>query len=411
MRAAIRQCHRKRDKGFTYSNVRVNATSCGSHSFINILRLVVKRVNVLVLALYCSFTMGKKSLAQLKRLRQRAEARGEVYVEPPASPGPGPTTCKEGTESAAAQEQSIDESSSAAISPTTKLADNGQEKINKKRRAAAKQLQKGLDEIAADSTLKAKERRAAKRKAEAIASEATSMEPQELLAWYQQQEDNDIGGEAKSRESKKGKKSNPYVAFVGQLSYQTTGDGLFAYLKENLGEGEVTTDTVKIRLLTKKKGDKDVSRGMAFVETTTPELLYSCLSLHHTHLDGRRINVERTAGGRNPLKRKAKIDEFRQEQLSHQREVIQGILQQHNVVEGTTVDAGVVQLCERHAASVVQAALERFESTNGPDKDNPSAYLTFLLTKLSEEGILDDLDPRPAKKQQRQQRQHRVENR
>jgi RNA recognition motif-containing protein len=355
--------------------------------------------------------MGKKSQAQIKRLRQRAEARGEVYVEPPESPGPGPTS-KEGTDSGAAQEQSIDENSSAAVSPTTKLADKSQDQISKKRRAAAKQLQKALDEIATDSNLKAKERRAAKRKAEAIASEAAGgVEPQELLAWYQQQEVNDIDGEAKPHESKKGKKSNPYVAFVGQLSYQTTADGLFAYLKENLGEGEVTTDTVKIRLLTKKKGDKDVSRGMAFVETSTPELLYSCLSLHHTHLDGRRINVERTAGGRNPLKRKAKIDEFRQEQLSHQREVIQGILQQHNVVEGTTVDAGVVQLCERHAASVVQAALERFESTNGPDKDNPSAYLTFLLTKLSEEGILDDLDPRPAKKQQRQQRQHRVQNR
>lgn len=333
----------------------------------------------------------------------------------PASPGPEPTSSEEGTDSGAAQQQeSVDDTSSAVAPTTTQSADKGQELINKKRRAAAKQLQKSFDEIAADTNLKAKERRAAKRKAEAIASEAAGgMEPDELLAWYQQQDEKDID-QSESRENKKGKKSNPYVAFVGQLSYRTTADGLFAYLRENLGEDAVTADTVKIRLLTKKKGESDVSRGMAFVETSTPELLYSCLSLHHTHLDGRRINVERTAGGRNPLKRKAKIDEFRQEQLSHQREVIHEILRQHNVVEGTTVDAGVVQLCERHAASVVQAALERFESTNGPDKDNPSAYLTFLLTKLREEGILEDLDPRPTKKphhQQHQQRQRRAENR
>jgi RNA recognition motif-containing protein len=349
--------------------------------------------------------MGKKSQAQLKRLRQRAEARGEVYAEP-ASPGPEATR-EDGSDPASAQKQNVDDTTSSSLSPptTTKSADKDQEKINKKRIAAAKKLQKDLDEVSADSSLKAKERRAAKRKAEAIASEVSGMQPDELLAWYQHHEENEIADDSKSREKINGKKSKtPYVAFVGQLSYQTTADGLFAYLREKLGEDAVTADTVKVRLLTKKKGNSEVSRGMAFVETSTPELLYSCLSLHHTHLDGRRINVERTAGGRNPLKRKAKIDEFRQDQLSHQREVIHGILRQHNVVEGTTVDAGVVQLCERHAASVVEAALERFESTNGPDKDNPSAYLTFLLTKLSEEGILEESDPRPAKKQQRHKR-------
>lgn len=52
------------------------------------------------------------------------------------------------------------------------------------------------------------------------------------------------------------------------------------------------------------------SRGIAFVEFTNSTLLQQALKLHHTDLDGRRINVELTVGGGGSgSARKEKLDE------------------------------------------------------------------------------------------------------
>lgn len=62
------------------------------------------------------------------------------------------------------------------------------------------------------------------------------------------------------------------------------------------------------------------SRGIAFVEFPNSTLLQQALKLHHTDLDGRRINVELTAGGGGSGQvRKEKI-EARQGRLGEQRE-------------------------------------------------------------------------------------------
>jgi hypothetical protein len=47
------------------------------------------------------------------------------------------------------------------------------------------------------------------------------------------------------------------------------------------------------------------------------------------------------------------------------------------------LDQGVIDLCARHTTSIVQMALERYITTGGRNMDNPSAYLSFLLTKFS----------------------------
>jgi RNA recognition motif-containing protein len=324
--------------------------------------------------------------------------------------------------------------------------DNEEVEAHRKRRDAAVRLQKTLDQIASNTILKAKERRSAKRRAEAIASEEASLSAAELLDWYHQHQrhdvaseadddDDDDGGESQGTNKNSKKKKNPYVAFVGQLSYETTAEALFGHFRKHLGDDAVTPETLKIRLLTRKKpqggdnknGDsKDdggggstkktaSSRGMAFVEASTPELLYSLLSLHHTALDGRRINVERTAGGRNADKRRARIHEMRQDQQLHQRELIRSILREHGLLRNADddddsrdsgvaiLDDGAVQLCEKHAASAVQAALDRFAETNGLEKDNPCAYLTFLLTQNQnqEDERKDSKAPNPQNKHHR----------
>uniref|UniRef100_A0A7R9ZQ95 Uncharacterized protein n=1 Tax=Craspedostauros australis TaxID=1486917 RepID=A0A7R9ZQ95_9STRA len=131
---------------------------------------------------------------------------------------------------------------------------------------------------------------------------------------------------------------------------------------------------------------------MAFVEADTPESLYLLLKLHHTYLEGRRMNVERSAGGGSE-RRKQKIQQFRQEQEAYFEDVIDKILQEYKKtgeLREDELDEGVIGLCRRHSATVVQAALTRYIEGNGRDMDNPSAFLSHLVTKFAEEGIFDE---------------------
>ena len=54
------------------------------------------------------------------------------------------------------------------------------------------------------------------------------------------------------------------------------------------------------------------------------------------------------------------------------------------------LDDGVVALCKRHSGPVVRAAVAKYIEGSGRDMDNPSAYLTYLITKFSREGVYDD---------------------
>lgn len=260
------------------------------------------------------------------------------------------------------------------------------DEINRRETAAAK-LKKALEDLEQNQGLKAKDRRSAKRKAEAIAIEETGMQGQELIDWYDA-----------FLKSKKGLKSSrkrthdPYIAFVGQLSYETTKEKLYQHIDENLkNDFKFKKSDVKIRILTDEKTRK--SRGMAFVEVSDPELLYGLLKLHQTSLNGRRINVERSAGGKkNSEARRAKIAQYRKEQEEYFAEVVENILKEYKdtgeLREGE-LDEGVVTLCKRHAGPVVRAAVAEYMEKGGRDMDNPSAYLTFLVTKFATEGVRD----------------------
>ncbi|KAL3918942.1 MAG: hypothetical protein SGILL_004003, partial [Bacillariaceae sp.] len=124
-------------------------------------------------------------------------------------------------------------------------------------------------------------------------------------------------------------RQNPLIAFVGQLSFETTREELMEHIKMKLADShhKVNAKTLKIRMLTDKNTKQ--SRGMAFVEVLNgdPEFLYALLKLHQTYLKGRRINIERSAGGRkNSESRKTKLEQYKKEQQAYFTEVVDKIL-------------------------------------------------------------------------------------
>jgi RNA recognition motif-containing protein len=347
--------------------------------------------------------MAKKSTAQLKRLEKRAKARGEVYM--PQPPAPASDVADDGITNPFVS-ASVDRVNRVADVATTESPSHPSDSTsNKAKIKAILQLQNDLANIEANDDLKAKERRSAKRKAEAIAVESCDcVTVDELLLWYekvgkelevnQQLQSSKIYPHEKVVVEKK--KTNPYILFIGQLSYDTTNEDLFQHIKKNLENDHIVTDSnIKIRLLHDKGSKK--SRGMAFVEVLShdPGLMYACLKLHRTHLKGRRINVERSAGG-GVQTRKMKIQRHRAQQEQFIDEAVTAMLNEYyergEIQRTGELGEGVIQLCKRHSTTVVQAALERYVDSNGRDMDNPSAYLSFLLTKLAEEGIYNNRD-------------------
>jgi RNA recognition motif-containing protein len=349
--------------------------------------------------------MVKKSSAQIRRMEKRAAGRGDEYIyeepEPKAEMEQNKTKEDKSTEEdEEASPSTVDAGDSTKLDTvdagnTAKLdtVDTGNiEKLE----AAASKLKKELDKIETDEGMKAKERRSAKRKAEAIATEESSMPAPELLEWYEKQAkskpDKKSGAKSGEKTPKEGGKfNNPYIAFVGQMAYDSTRESLFEHIKKELGkEFKVTQESVKIRILTDAKTKK--SRGMAFVEVDDPELLYALLRLHQTFLEGRRINIERSAGGKNTETKKAKITQYRKEQDAYFADVIDKMLGEYRArgeLREDEFDEGVISLCKRHAAHTVQAALEKYIEGGGCDMDNPSAYFSFLIGKFAEEGIFE----------------------
>jgi RNA recognition motif-containing protein len=291
------------------------------------------------------------------------------------------------------------------------------------KKKVAMELQKELQAIEANPELKAKDRRSAKREAEAIAVEqqqtgGETTSAQELLDWLATYNDNNNNAATRqeedtsaNKESNKKKTTStstkpnkpsssraptPNILFVGQLSFDTTKEEILACFRKHLIETEkmkVANDALSVRLLTHAQTGK--SKGMAFLEikdadTDDPLIVYSCLKLHHTYINGRRINVERTSGGGKATKQ-TKVATLRQHQVDYMKETVQSILKEYDT---SSLDEGVLALCERHNATVVHAGMERFVETNGPDKENPSAYLTALLHKLATEGIYDRTKPK-----------------
>ena len=130
-------------------------------------------------------------------------------------------------------------------------------------------------------------------------------------------------------------------------------------------------------------------RGFAFAEFKDPELMYECLKLHHTNLNGRRINVSRSAGGGKEA-RKEKHKQRRKEQDDYISSIVDKIIKDYidrgELQEGE-LDDGVILLCKRRSAAIVEAALgEYIEQRKDKDLENPSSFFTRIICDVSEEG-------------------------
>ncbi|DBA04891.1 TPA: hypothetical protein N0F65_006893 [Lagenidium giganteum] len=189
-----------------------------------------------------------------------------------------------------------------------------QERRLLKRKAARaesnpEELKKELKEA-----LNSRERRALKRKQEAEAAEAAEQN----------------GGKKRRRKAKKtesaddngeNQKSIHLTLFLGQLPYNAT-EAMIRKHFEEAGE-------IKVRMLTDKKTKK--FKGTAFIEVKDSKALGAALSRHHTLMNGRRINVELTAGGggNKSEKRREKIEKLRSKQSDMQVEKTKALVQKH----------------------------------------------------------------------------------
>ena len=176
-------------------------------------------------------------------------------------------------------------------------------------------------------------------------------------------------------------KRAPLVAFVGQLHYSTTKERIESFFRSQGVEG-----SLKVRLLTDAKTKR--SRGMAFVECETAEALYACVACHHAHLDGRRVNVEKSAGGGKATK-KDKLKRHRERQDAKIEESVERVIGEfvsQGRIEERVFDEGVRKLLQRRSGRVANMALEEFASLEGRESfDNPAAYLTKIVCRISAE--------------------------
>nr|ADE10076.1 RRM [Tremella fuciformis] len=109
--------------------------------------------------------------------------------------------------------------------------------------------------------------------------------------------DDEEGKEEAAAAKKKSKKDvkQRFILFVGNLGFKTTRQDIQVHFKPAIDR------LAAVRLLTEKPKPGHVgppkSRGIAFLELENSTELQACLKLHHSILQGRRINVELTAGG------------------------------------------------------------------------------------------------------------------
>jgi RNA recognition motif-containing protein len=276
--------------------------------------------------------------------------------------------------------------------------------------------QKSLSEIEADKGLNSKDRRSAKRKADAIACEHSKFSTiQELLDWYENNQDKKPAKKQKTSSDNDdsgahSKKNNPYILFVGQIPFNSTADQIMKHFQHYMGKKVITDETMTIRIPNnadneklKSKGKDRPTKGFAFCEFKDPELMYECLKLHHTDMNGRRINVLRAAGG-GKAKRAEKIKERKEEQDEYISTVVDKIIKEHiskGALKEGELDDGAILLCRRRNAAIVEAALSEYIEARGDRHlENPSSFFAKVMNRVTEEGVdaIKKQDKKPSSK-------------
>ncbi|CDO73473.1 hypothetical protein BN946_scf185013.g108 [Trametes cinnabarina] len=128
----------------------------------------------------------------------------------------------------------------------------------------------------------------------------------------------DTGDEAEGESKSSGKKDakRRYILFVGNLKYTTTKEAVQQHFSK-------CDPPPTVRLMTPKPSANSrptaKSKGFAFVEFAHKNALQQGLKLHQTELDGRKINVELTAGGGGKSELRLEKVKKRNKELHEQR--------------------------------------------------------------------------------------------
>ncbi|EPQ60495.1 hypothetical protein GLOTRDRAFT_68163 [Gloeophyllum trabeum ATCC 11539] len=123
--------------------------------------------------------------------------------------------------------------------------------------------------------------------------------------------------ESDAQEKDLKKEKARYILFVGNLKYTTS----YEAIREHFS---VCDPPPTIRLLTPKSKNGPQpstakSKGCAFLEFPSKNSLQQALKLHHSTLDGRKINVELTAGGGGKSEQRLNKLKQRNKELEAQR--------------------------------------------------------------------------------------------
>ncbi|KAI8980761.1 hypothetical protein BD414DRAFT_493193 [Trametes punicea] len=125
----------------------------------------------------------------------------------------------------------------------------------------------------------------------------------------------DAGDEESKGDDKKNVKRR-YILFVGNLKYTTTKEAVEKHFSK-------CDPPPTVRLMTPKPSANSKptakSKGFAFVEFSHKNALQQGLKLHQSELDGRKINVELTAGGGGKSQHRLEKVKQRNKELHEQR--------------------------------------------------------------------------------------------
>ena len=183
----------------------------------------------------------------------------------------------------------------------------------------------------------------------------------------------------------------PYIVFVGQLDFAVKASDLHDHFRNGGVEGNIT-----VRLNTDPTNGR--SKGTAFVELDGPQELHKCMGLHHTMLQGRRINVEKTCGGRNKELRSQRIKSRRESQKIRESQDIDRIVNSYSSSTGIDIRSIDDILLNRVYSCTMSEVSKLFESLKNIVADSPSidsaASLTILrnlLAKKDTTGSYTDL--------------------
>jgi nucleolar protein 6 len=130
-----------------------------------------------------------------------------------------------------------------------------------------------------------------------------------------------------------------FVLFVGNMPFSAKEKEIH---KHFLSAGDI----VDIRVLNNKSTGQP--RGCAFVEFESGVALNRALKLHHSDMDGRKINVELTAGGGgNSAGRKQKIEQKNKKLLKERRKHHRSLAEREHMLETDEEMRSNVKLSKR----------------------------------------------------------------